>query len=111
MTKVSDEVNWFRKIFESSADPAWMIEANRFVDCNSAELETLGYASREVFLNLHPSELSPAVQADGEESFAKAERLLAIVQDRGFHCFEWLHRRADGSDFLAEVTLSCVNFQ
>jgi len=111
MATVSDEVNWFRRIFESSADPAWMIEGNRFVDCNGAAVATLGYSSREALLNLHPSELSPAIQADGEESFAKAERILALVQERGFHCFEWLHRRADGSDFLAEVTLSCVNFQ
>lgn len=111
MATVSDEVNWFRKIFESSADPAWMIEDNRFVDCNAAAVKTLGYASREIMLNLHPSELSPAVQSDGEESFAKAERMMTIVQERGFHCFQWLHRRADGSDFLAEVTLSCVNSQ
>ncbi len=111
MTTVSDDVNWFRKIFESSADPACMIEGNRFVDCNTAAVTTLGYASREVLLNLHPSDLSPPVQSDGEESFAKAERIFAIVQECGFHCFEWLHRRADGSDFLAEVTLSCVNFQ
>ena len=111
MAPVSDEMNWFRKIFESSADPAWMIEGNRFVDCNVAAVNTLGYASREILLNLHPSELSPAVQADGEASFVKAERMMAVAQERGFHCFEWLHRRVDGSDFLAEVTLSCVNFQ
>jgi diguanylate cyclase (GGDEF)-like protein/PAS domain S-box-containing protein len=111
MATVSDEMNWFRKIFESSADPAWMIEGKRFVDCNRAAVDTLGYPSREVLLNLHPSALSPPIQSDGEESFSKAERMMAIVQERGFHCFEWLHRRADGSDFLAEVTLSCVNFQ
>lgn len=111
MATVFDEVNWFRKIFESSPDPAWMIEGNRFVDCNGAAVETLGYPSREALLNLHPSQLSPPSQADGEGSFVKAERILALVMERGFHCFEWLHRRADGSDFLAEVTLSCVNFQ
>ncbi|MCG2575856.1 EAL domain-containing protein [Dechloromonas sp. XY25] len=111
MTSVSDEMNWFRKIFESSPDPALMIEANCFVDCNGAAVETLGYPSREVLLNLHPSALSPPDQPDGQDSFAKAEHILTLVQERGFHCFEWLHRRADGSDFLAEVTLSCVNFQ
>lgn len=111
MNNVPDETNWFRRIFESSSDPAWMIEGNRFVDCNSAAVDTLGYPGRELLLDLHPSQLSPARQADGEDSYAKAERMMAIAREHGFHCFEWQHLRADGSSFLAEVTLSCVNFQ
>ena len=111
MTTVSDDLNWFRKIFESSPDSAWMIEGNRFVDCNIAAVKTLGYPNREALLNLHPSQISPVTQADGELSFAKAERIMAIVRQQGFHCFEWLHQRADGSNFVAEVTLSSVLFQ
>ena len=88
-----------------------MIEGNRFVDCNIAAVKTLGYPNREALLNLHPSQISPVTQADGELSFAKAERIMAIVRQQGFHCFEWLHQRADGSNFVAEVTLSSVLFQ
>jgi diguanylate cyclase (GGDEF)-like protein/PAS domain S-box-containing protein len=109
-TAAADETNWFRRIFEPSHDPAWVIEGNRFVDCNSAAVETLGYPTREVLLDLHPSQLSPSHQADGEDSFGKAERMMAMAETNGFHCFEWLHRRADGSSFLVEVTLSSVNF-
>lgn len=109
-TATNTELDWFRKIFESSPDPAWIIEDAHFVDCNPAAIRTLGYASREVLLHTHPSQLSPAVQADGENSYDKAERMLAMTREQGFHCFEWTHRRADGSDFLAEVTLSCVHF-
>lgn len=99
---------WFQQLFESSPDPTWIIDGNRFVACNEAAIRTLGYASREEFLNVHPSKLSPPRQPDGQDSYAKAERMMALAQDKGLHRFEWMHTRADGTDFLAEVTLSTV---
>jgi diguanylate cyclase (GGDEF)-like protein/PAS domain S-box-containing protein len=111
MDDVTDDQSWFQSIFQRSQDPAWIIDGGRFVDCNAAAVTTLRYASREALLNVHPSQLSPALQADGEPSFAKAERMMAIALERGVHCFEWLHRRANGEDFLAEVTLSSVLYQ
>ncbi len=59
-------------------------------------------------MNVHPSRLSPPRQSDGEDSFAKAERMMSIAQQNGLHRFEWIHTKADGSDFVAEVTLSSV---
>lgn len=99
---------WFRQLFESSPDPTWIIDGNRFVECNEAAVRTLGYASREELLNLHPSRLSPPRQADGQDSYVKAEKMMALARDKGLHRFEWIHTRADGTDFVAEVTLSMV---
>lgn len=101
----------FQQLFESSPDPTWIIDGNRFVECNEAAVRTLGYASREDFLNVHPSQLSPAVQADGEDSYAKAERMMALAKTRGLHRFEWIHTKADGTNFIAEVTLSAIELQ
>jgi PAS domain S-box-containing protein len=100
--------SWFKQLFASSPDPTWIIEDNKFVECNEAAIRTLGYTSREEFLNVHPSKLSPAWQPDGEESYAKAERILAHVKDKGMQRFEWMHTKADGSNFVAEVTLSII---
>jgi diguanylate cyclase (GGDEF)-like protein/PAS domain S-box-containing protein len=108
---VAAEETWFRTLFESSPDPAWIIEDHRFVECNAAAIAALGYDSKDEFLDTHPSELSPSRQPDGEDSYAKAERLLAITQEKGQHRFEWLHQRADGSHFVAEVTLSLIAFR
>ena len=99
---------WFRQLFESSPDPTWIIDDNRFVECNEAAIRTLGYNSREELFNVHPSRLSPPSQPDGEDSFAKAERMMAHAREKGLHRFEWLHTKADGTNFLAEVTLSIV---
>src|ERR1035437_2876652 len=100
--------SWFKQLFESSPDPTWIIEGNQFVECNEAAIRTLGYTSREEFLNVHPSKLSPIRQPDGEESFAKAERMMAIAKDKGLNRFEWIHTKADDSNFVAEVTLSRI---
>ncbi|MBI5109028.1 MAG: response regulator [Rhodocyclales bacterium] len=100
---------WFRRLFESSPDPTWIIDDHRFVECNEAALSMLGYRNRVEFLSLHPSKLSPPTQADGEDSYAKAERMMSIAQEKGQHRFEWTHTRADGSNFIAEVTLCAID--
>jgi len=107
----NSDKSWFKQLFESSPDPTWIIEGNRFVECNAAAIRTLGYTSRAEFLNVHPAKLSPPRQPDGEESFAKAERILALVRDKGMQRFEWIHTKADGSDFVAEVTLSIIELE
>ena len=60
----------------------WIIEEGRFVECNDSAIHTLGYASRDQFLNTHPSRLSPPVQPDGEDSYSKAERMMALARDK-----------------------------
>lgn len=101
----------FRTLFEMSPDPACIIDGHHFVECNQATVIILGYKNKEGFLNSHPSELSPSHQPDGEESFTKAERMMNIAHKSGIHRFEWVHRRADGSTFFAEVTLSAITLQ
>jgi diguanylate cyclase (GGDEF)-like protein/PAS domain S-box-containing protein len=96
----------FRRLFTASPDPVWIIENNTFVDCNDAAVSMLGYDSRETLLNTHPSKLSPEYQPDGASSFEKAERMMALALQNGLHRFEWVHTRADGTDFDAEVTLA-----
>lgn len=100
---------WFKQLFESSPDPTWIIDGNRFVECNDAAIRALGYASREALLNVHPSKLSPPKQPDGQDSYVKAEGMMAIAKAKGLHRFEWVHTRANGTNFDAEVTLSIIN--
>jgi diguanylate cyclase (GGDEF)-like protein/PAS domain S-box-containing protein len=103
------EHGWFKHLFESSPDPTWIIDGNRFVECNEAAIRALGYSSREELLNIHPSKLSPPKQPDGQDSFVKAESMMAIAKEKGLHRFEWVHTKADGTNFDAEVTLSIID--
>jgi PAS domain S-box-containing protein len=101
----------FRNLFESSPDPVWIIDNYRFVECNQAAVNKLGYADREAVLHLHPAQISPERQPDGEASLEKAERMMDNALERGGNRFEWLHTRADGGTFFAEVTLSAFELQ
>jgi diguanylate cyclase (GGDEF)-like protein/PAS domain S-box-containing protein len=101
----------FRQLFDASPDPCWLIENYQFVECNQAAVSFLGYASHDELLDTHPSRLSPPCQPDGESSFTKAERMMNLATQNGLHRFEWVHCKADGSEFLAEVTLSQIRHQ
>lgn len=108
---LKEEEARFRTFFESSPDPAWIIEDRKFTACNAAAVQILGYGGREELINSHPSRLSPEFQPDGEASHAKAERLFDLAEEEGIQRFEWAHRKADGTDFPAEVTLSRIMLQ
>ncbi len=110
-TAFNSNPDWFKQLFESSPDPTWIIDGNRFIECNEAAVRTLGYSNREEFLNVHPSKLSPPRQPDGEDSYSKAERMIGIALAQGLHRFEWMHSKADGTSFIAEVTLSIVKLE
>jgi PAS domain S-box-containing protein len=101
----------FQTLFDSSPDPVWIIDNQRFVECNQAAIEMLGYPDKDSLKNIHPSELSPQFQPDGEESYSKAERMMLIAKEKGLNRFEWVHRRRDQSNFFAEVTLSAITLQ
>jgi two-component system cell cycle sensor histidine kinase/response regulator CckA len=98
----------YRELFERSADAILIIEGETFVDCNEATVKMLRYTSREEVLQTHPSELSPAQQPDGRESFEKANEMISIAFERGSHRFEWDHKRADGEVFPVEVLLTAI---
>jgi two-component system sensor histidine kinase/response regulator len=101
----------FHNLFESSPDPAWIIDQHRFTECNQAAVRILGYPDKDAVLNTHPSDLSPEFQPDGEGSLPKAERMMSITQEKGINRFEWMHTRNDKTTFYAEVTLSAINLQ
>jgi two-component system sensor histidine kinase/response regulator len=98
----------FMDVLYASNDAILLIGNNTFIDCNEATARMLGYASRGNFLKTHPSELSPPTQPDGRDSFEKAEEMMRLAFDKGFHRFEWIHRRANGQDFPAEVSLTPI---
>ena len=109
-TRVRRSEQQLYNLFNLSPDPTWIIDGNHFAMCNRAAVEQLGFSSASVLQNLHPSTLSPPRQPDGEDSFSKAERMMAIAREQGVNRFEWMHRRANGETFLAEVTLAPVTF-
>lgn len=96
----------FRHLFEDSNDPILLIKEGRFIDCNAATLTQLGYSSKSEFVNCKPAEISPVFQPDGQLSSEKSAEMIAIASKKGYHRFEWLHVRSDGSPLPVEVSLT-----
>ncbi len=99
----------YQQLFERSADASLIIEGETFVECNAAAVAMLRCSSREEVLQTHPSELSPQKQADGRDSFEKANEMMALAKAKGSHRFEWQHKRLDGEVFPAEVLLTVID--
>ena len=96
----------FRGIFEHSHDALILFTENGCIDCNQRALELFGYPEKKVFLGLKPSDVSPPLQPDGQESgAAEAARIRAVFESGEDH-FTWLHKRRDGTTFTADVLLS-----
>jgi len=96
----------FETLFQKSYDGILLIENGKFVECNDSIVKMLGYKDKKGVLNVHPSELSPEYQADGESSFLKADRMMQICISSGAHNFEWLHQKANGDNFWCDITLT-----
>ncbi|MBD2449036.1 PAS domain S-box protein [Nostoc sp. FACHB-152] len=95
----------FRALYESTSIAVMLQQEGISLDCNRAAEELFGY-SRQEFLSKHPSDFSPPFQPNGQPSADLAREQIALAYERGRHRFEWVHRRADGTDFPAEVWLT-----
>lgn len=98
----------FNRLFRESNEAILLLDGRNFIDCNDATVSLLGYSSREEFLHQPPWKLSPKKQPDGAFSSVKARQLINEALENGFNRFEWIHRKADGSDFPVEVMLTPI---
>ncbi len=110
--RVQDELRedeeMFRRLFDDSADPILLLDSTGFTRCNAATISLLGYRTPEEFLNKNPWEISPERQPDGSLSSEKAPRMMEHAIENGYHRFEWIHLKADGSEMFVEVMLTPV---
>ncbi|MCY2973117.1 MAG: PAS domain S-box protein [Planctomycetota bacterium] len=105
---LANEQSKFRSIYESASDAIMLLDSAGFFDCNKRTLQLFGIENKSQFVLLHPDDLSPKFQVDGNRSREKADRQVEIAMQEGENRFEWLHRRRDGSVFPAEVLLSSL---
>ncbi|MBI5485356.1 MAG: PAS domain S-box protein [Deltaproteobacteria bacterium] len=102
--------NRFRAMYESATDAIMMLDENGFFDCNVATLSMFGLSSKEEFTRLHPSQISPQQQPDGLDSLTAANEKISVAFEKGSNFFEWVHQRANGEDFFADVMLTAFYY-
>jgi PAS domain S-box-containing protein len=62
--------------------------------------------SRDEIIGASPYAFSPPTQPDGRSSKENALEMIALALSAGPQSFEWMHCRADGTPFSAEVSLN-----
>ncbi len=110
LLKLGNSEKKFRGFFEQSSTPYLLLDKNGFIDCNMAAISMLRGRDKADLL-LHPAQLSPEYQPDGELSSEKAKKIIdSVFETKESKSFEWLHKRLDGESFWAFVNLCIVPY-
>jgi len=109
--RLAESKKMYRTLFDKTADALLLIEGNKYIECNQATLNMLGYETKEELYNTHPSSLSPEFQPDGQSSEKKADLMIATAFKRSSHRFEWEFIRKNGEVFPVEVLLTAIPFE
>ena len=100
----------YQALFDKTADALFILDGHNFIDCNQATLDMFGYDKKEEIYNLHPSQLSPEFQPDGQASEMKANVMIGTAFEKSSNRFEWDHMTRNGAIFPAEVLLTAIPF-
>ncbi len=100
----------FETLFFLAPDPHFLVMAGKFVACNPAFVQVVGASDLRQVLQIHPSDISPEYQPDGQRSNTKADALIAQTLQEGSIRFEWLHQRLNKEVFFVEVVLNSVPY-
>jgi PAS domain S-box-containing protein len=109
--KLKESENMYKVLFEHTDDAMFILDEDKLVDCNLAAVEMFGYKNKQELWNIHPSQISPQIQADGRSSFEKANEMISIAFAQGNHRFGWDHMRKNGEVFPVEVLLTATPFE
>lgn len=99
----------FRTLYESTTDAVMLLDEIGFLDCNPATLKLFGCRNESEFCGKHPSEFSPQIQLNGQDSTSLSQERINVAFATGNCRFDWIHCRLDGSEFPAEVLLTSMD--
>ena len=110
LTLLQQSETRFTELFNQSTDAILLLGEQGFIECNPAAVKLFGYTQQEEMCKVHPSQISPEFQFNGQSSFDEANIMIALALRHRNHKFEWLHQRASGEIFWAEVMLTSIPY-
>lgn len=101
-------VYYYKEIFNNISEPILLMEGSYFIDANYSALKLFNMSSLDELLLLHPSQISPKYQPDGELSTIKSNEHIEKCYKEGENSFEWLSKTLDDKTFLVQVNLKKI---
>ncbi|MBK9391995.1 MAG: PAS domain S-box protein [Bacteroidetes bacterium] len=99
----------YKTLFFDSPEAFLIIENGVYIECNTASEKLIG-SSRSDIIGKTPHELSPEYQLNGRRSDEYAKALIEETFAGQRSAFEWMHTRKDGTEFLAQINLTVIEY-
>lgn len=101
-------ISYYENIFDNISEVILLMEGQFFIYANLSALTLFEVDSKEELYLLHPSQLSPQYQPDGELSSTEANKNIEFCYKNGEHSFEWLIKSFKDKTFLTEVHIKRI---
>jgi PAS domain S-box-containing protein len=99
----------YKALFFDSPDGYLIHRDGIIIECNKAS-ELIYGADRSQIIGKSVVDISPEFQPNGRKSAEYIPELIVEVLERGKSSFEWVNKRFDGSEFMALVCLSAIEY-
>ncbi|MBA3051950.1 MAG: PAS domain S-box protein, partial [Candidatus Omnitrophica bacterium] len=106
--ELRESAEMHRLLFEVSGEAIMTLESPswKFTSGNPSAIKLFGVEDEKMFISYAPWEYSPEYQPDGQLSMDKAKKMINKALKEGYNFFEWTHKKLNGPDFYATVSLT-----